>query len=439
MYESSYGGARETVSSGGSSLERHRPLCDSHPWGYLQRAKESSDTHPTPVKMSMMTGTSGSRTAEDVEETTRQSQADSSATNVESQPSAIYGSTNFGLPPGPTIEDLLRQRAKLFTPDEKAKAWSEAAGMARTYSDEMILRWNSGIDIYLVYAGLFSAILTAFNVQSYQLLQPAAPDPTLAVLQQMSLQLSSFSLNPPFVNSTQPALSSSSDATAPPPVPRSAIWLNALWFSALVLSLASASVGIMVKQWLAEYSSGLSGTSRQAARLRQYRLNNLIKWRVGYTVVMIPVLLQVALGLFFAGLLCLVWTLHEGVAAVVSILVGCVMAFTIVTAVLPLLFRDCAYLSPQTIMIYSSYQRILFLLDLVVKVFKGHITGLTAFKDALRNALPFTHLYGLTRRRMDQRAISEHADALDSDILLAAYDSTLDPGALSAATLSSRG
>ena len=45
-------------------------------------------------------------------------------------------------------------------------------------------------------AGLFSAILTAFNVQSYILLQPASPDPTLAVLQQISLQLNSFSVNP---------------------------------------------------------------------------------------------------------------------------------------------------------------------------------------------------------------------------------------------------
>ncbi|EIW53860.1 uncharacterized protein TRAVEDRAFT_87322, partial [Trametes versicolor FP-101664 SS1] len=56
------------------------------------------------------------------------------------------------------------------------KAWQDAAGMVQRYSDGMVERWNKEIDTYLVLAGLFSAILTAFNVQSYLLLQPSASD-----------------------------------------------------------------------------------------------------------------------------------------------------------------------------------------------------------------------------------------------------------------------
>ncbi|KAJ8457025.1 hypothetical protein ONZ51_g11777 [Trametes cubensis] len=93
----------------------------------------------------------------------------------------------------------------LFTQDEKDKAFAQAAVIVKGYSDELVMRWSSEIDTYLVYAGLFSAILTAFNVESYQLLQPASPDPTSVVLQHISLQLSSLSYKPPLINSSYPA------------------------------------------------------------------------------------------------------------------------------------------------------------------------------------------------------------------------------------------
>ncbi|KAI0354278.1 hypothetical protein OH77DRAFT_1362570, partial [Trametes cingulata] len=218
--------------------------------------------------------------------------------------------------------------------------------MVKTYSDEMIRRWNTEIDTYLVYAGLFSAILTAFNVQSYQLLQPAAPDPAVVALHQISLQLRSYSVSPTFINSTHPALLESTTDDASTPVPRSAVWLNALWFSSLILSLSSASVGIMVKQWLNEYNSGLSGVSREVARLRQQRFNALVKWHVGDFVYIIPILLQLALGLFLAGLLILLWTLHSAVATAASFLVSILALFTIGTVLLPLADHTCAYLTP---------------------------------------------------------------------------------------------
>ncbi|EIW52754.1 uncharacterized protein TRAVEDRAFT_75837, partial [Trametes versicolor FP-101664 SS1] len=171
------------------------------------------------------------------------------------------------------------------------KAWADVSGMVKTYSDEMVERWNKVIDTYLVFAGLFSAILTAFNVQSYPLLQPPTLDP-VTVLQQISLQLHSFAINSSFANSTAPSSAGPSPphtASGPAAVPQSAIWLNILWFSGLIISLTSALLGILVKQWLNEFVSlGLSGNSREAARLRQYRLNNLVKWRVGDIVILIP-------------------------------------------------------------------------------------------------------------------------------------------------------
>ncbi|KAI0331616.1 hypothetical protein GY45DRAFT_1207933, partial [Cubamyces sp. BRFM 1775] len=217
------------------------------------------------------------------------------------------------------------------------------------YTDALIERWIKEIDTYLVYAGLFSAILTAFNVESYQLLQPASPDPSPPILKHISLQLSSLSYVPPFINSTHPPFSSSgANPTTPSVIPTWAIWLNVFWFSGLVLSLSAASIGILVKQWINEFQSGLFGDSEHIARLRQYRLNNLERCHVGSIVNLIPVLLQGALALFLAGLLALLWNLHRAVAAVTSLFVLAIAVFIVGTTIAPLLTERCAYLSPQS-------------------------------------------------------------------------------------------
>lgn len=39
----------------------------------------------------------------------------------------------------------------MYTQEQKAEAWSKAAGMVQTYSDEMIKRWKEEIDTYLVF------------------------------------------------------------------------------------------------------------------------------------------------------------------------------------------------------------------------------------------------------------------------------------------------
>ncbi|KAI0359437.1 hypothetical protein OH77DRAFT_1372992, partial [Trametes cingulata] len=184
------------------------------------------------------------------------------------------------------------------------EAYSQAAEIVKAYANEMIERWNLEIDTYLVYAGLFSAIVTAFNVQSYLALQQQ-PDPDLAALQQISLQLSSLSVHFPFINSTHPAFGSSDSANAGPapgpPADTATVAVNTLWFSSLVLSLSSASVGIMVKQWLNQFKSGLpsektipergathKGETPESPRLRQDRLNNLEKWHVEAVVLAVP-------------------------------------------------------------------------------------------------------------------------------------------------------
>ncbi len=117
--------------------------------------------------------------------------------------------------------------------------------------------------------------------------------------------------------------------------PASAVWINTLWFSSLVCSLASASIALMVKQWLHQLRVRLSGTSRDSIWLRQYRLNGILKWQVSSIIVLLSILLQLALFLFLTGLVILLWTLHGTVAAVTSALVSVLIFFSITVTVLP--------------------------------------------------------------------------------------------------------
>ena len=249
-------------------------------------------------------------------------------------------------------------------------------------------------------------MLTAFNVQSYQLLQSAPTDPTLAVLQQISAQLNSFTVSSPFVNATQPAHRIDEDQL-PFQAPASAVWINTLWFSSLVCSLASASIALMVKQWLHGLGTGLSGTSRESARLRQYRLNGLLKWRIGMIVILLPILLQTALILFLAGLVVLLWTLHGTVAAVTSSLVGALIVFSIIVTLLPAFQWDCGYRSPQALAVYE-------LIRAVYNPARAFVLNLLISASPLRQ-------FPLPRREVDPTS-----SRTNTFQLIAAVEETLD-------------
>ncbi|TFK82716.1 hypothetical protein K466DRAFT_465818, partial [Polyporus arcularius HHB13444] len=226
----------------------------------------------------------------------------------------------------------------------RAQAWTKTAEIIKAYTDEQVAKLNSELDTLLVYAGLFSAIVTAFNVQSYQLLQPPQPDPTPGILERISTQLGNLSETTHLINSTQSSYNPSSVTSQGPT--RAVVWVNILWFSALIFSLASASIGIMVKQWLRELSTDLQGTSREIAQTRQYRVQNTQKWKLREIASALPVLLHLSLTCFLSGLLILLWTLHVAVAAVSSALVGLLLTFIVATTILPVMVPSCCYHSP---------------------------------------------------------------------------------------------
>ncbi|KAH9944511.1 uncharacterized protein BXZ73DRAFT_87395 [Epithele typhae] len=236
---------------------------------------------------------------------------------------------------------------------DTSDAWAACAKALRDYDEDIITRWKEEIDTLLVFAGLFSAVVTTFNIEAYKLLQQQPEDSSAALLAQISAQLKSITSGSNITDPETTAVVSFKPSAF-------AIRLNTLWFSSLVCSLLSASLGLLVKQWLREYLAGASSVSRESIRVRQFRHDGLRRWHVSAIILFLPILLQVALLLFLAGLLDLLWTLHPVVASVVTALVAVAVLFHTATIILPIPSKnaDCPYRSPQSWALCATVQAV---------------------------------------------------------------------------------
>jgi hypothetical protein len=181
---------------------------------------------------------------------------------------------------------------------------------------------------------LFSAIVTAFVILSYSNLQENYSQDSANALYYLSRQMS--------------------DSSLPPLPPRAAfvagssdIRVNAVWLSSLVVSLVSAWLSIVVKGWIREYMSWTKLVpGPHTLALRQYRANARRRWHVRRWRDAIPLLLQLALLLFFWGLLDLLWNTQSAIAALVTTLVVLSVVIVLGASVIASWTLDCPYRTP---------------------------------------------------------------------------------------------
>ncbi|TFK66745.1 hypothetical protein BDN72DRAFT_734932, partial [Pluteus cervinus] len=146
----------------------------------------------------------------------------------------------------------------------------------------------------------------------------------------------------------------------------SAVRINICWFLSLILSLSAVLVGVLCLQWLREYERPVATSFEDKLRYRQVRYNGLIAWKVPRIITFLPVLLQIALILFFAGVVDLLWVRNHAVAIAVLVPIACVIFFLLATSLLPVFqvlgirqditrvskMAQCPYKSPLSWLIY---------------------------------------------------------------------------------------
>ncbi|KAI0789666.1 hypothetical protein C8Q75DRAFT_701276, partial [Abortiporus biennis] len=199
------------------------------------------------------------------------------------------------------------------------------------HDENKINNCNSDIDTLLVFAGLFSAIIAAFTIESYKTLQEDPNDRSAALLAQILQQLanSSSSQSLPTVSSFEAS--------------ESAIRINVLWFVALICSLTAASLGIFVKQWLREYLHLGCTAPEERIRIRNARYEGLLRWKVFETAAILPFLLQVSLFLFFLGLSEFLRALNRIVWILTTVFIVIWLSSYVMILCIPAISSRCPY------------------------------------------------------------------------------------------------
>ncbi|KAK7677500.1 hypothetical protein QCA50_019506 [Cerrena zonata] len=226
------------------------------------------------------------------------------------------------------------------------KGWARLSDMYHKYDEDRIKDVKEDIDTLLVFAGLFSAVLSAFVIETYQNLQEDPIDTNTRILTQISSQLASLAVSGNFINSTIPSFNPSSTSSLSFTAPISFVRINTLWSCSLVISLITASFGILVKQWFHEYMAQDTQTPLLRLRIRFFRTEGLEKWQVFELAAALPLLLQIALLLFFIGLSEFLRQLNPVVGWATTGVILAWLAIFVFTTIAPLLSSQCPYKTP---------------------------------------------------------------------------------------------
>ncbi|CEL53166.1 hypothetical protein RSOLAG1IB_11298 [Rhizoctonia solani AG-1 IB] len=216
-----------------------------------------------------------------------------------------------------------------------AEVWKRYVLETDRSDKELVEGWNNSLDMLLIFAALFSAISTAFVLESTKDLKPDYTDTSAQTLAAILAALSSLgSANASDVSTADQANFTPSSA---------AIKVNILWFMSLSLSVAVALVAIVAKDWCYQFMSGRNGQILLQGRRRQLRWEGIEKWKMQEIMYILPLMMHAALLLFAAGLSLYLWDINRWVALPVVVTTAVVGAFYVVALFLPLFFRYCPF------------------------------------------------------------------------------------------------
>jgi hypothetical protein len=209
-------------------------------------------------------------------------------------------------------------------------------------------------------AGLFSAALTAFVVDSKQNLKPSPADETVYYLRQHSIILSQISTQ---LSSIAPQVTIPS--TPPPPFPSfsplaSDVRVNVFWFMALAFSLLAALLAILVQQWVRNYMHVFQRYSDplKCSRLRQYLYKGCKRWYMPRVAEAVPGFLHISLFLFFAGLGDSLLNINTKVALSAIVPIGVSGLLYIFTTFAPIIYPQSPYQNSFSGIIWYLFQKL---------------------------------------------------------------------------------
>ncbi|KAJ7145553.1 hypothetical protein C8R44DRAFT_972628 [Mycena epipterygia] len=229
-----------------------------------------------------------------------------------------------------------------------AKLWAVYISEAEKYDKALVESWKADMEGMLIFAGLFSASLTAFLVESYKTLNPDSGHTTVTLLAQISQQFAAsangttFHVLPvaPFTPST------------------ASLVCNALWFISLGLSLSCALIATLLEQWARDllHKANMRSAPPIRARVFSFLYYGLKRFQMHTVVEIIPLLLHASLLFFFGGLVAFLVPVNFTMTVIAATLLLIVTATYSVLTFLPLWYLDCPYRTPLSAAVWQPVQ-----------------------------------------------------------------------------------
>ncbi|KAL1697631.1 hypothetical protein GGG16DRAFT_107547 [Schizophyllum commune] len=322
---------------------------------------------------------------------------------------------------------------KKYGPDAYGKELGADARVWRVYNDEaqvadgeMVKELNGTTDVLLVFAGLFSAVVTTFLSQSSQSLNTDYAQITANLVYELVHIQRAIAANSRVDDVPVSGLTPNSTTHS-----KTDLWVNGLWLISLTLSLLAALISVLAKQWIQHYNAITGGTARDRANIRHYRLLAFDRWNVPFIIGFLPALLSTALLLFLGGLAVYFAPLDSTIAFVIIGFTSAIALLYMISIVLPIIVTHCAYKTPVSDYIVLVAQFLARFFGLICSIAKHIVRHRRVFWPMLD--MPWS-THGLDLKALERIEVARQEDALIAESLDWLCFSSLNSSASSIAT-----
>ncbi|KAF9642693.1 hypothetical protein BDM02DRAFT_1973732 [Thelephora ganbajun] len=208
---------------------------------------------------------------------------------------------------GEQLVDGPRKVPQSTQEDHRATFYEHYRKEAEEYDKDFMKKHDEDLNTTLIFAGLFSAVASAFIVQVQPQLQPDPNEETAALLRVLIHKVDNTTFGGDVPDLPQ--------WTGPP---RTIIQVQTVLYASLFASLLSAFLAMLGKQWLNRYAStDMRGSAIERSQNRQRKLDGIVVWYFDHVMESLPVMLQIALLLLGCALSRYLWEIDTTVASVV--------------------------------------------------------------------------------------------------------------------------
>ncbi|KAK0230611.1 hypothetical protein IW262DRAFT_1339380 [Armillaria fumosa] len=242
-------------------------------------------------------------------------------------PSDIAVNTpDVALPPQPQAPDCSRQSEDSHHFQNKdvhlcLDLLKRYARTAHLYDKARFELWHKRLDLQLLFAGIFSAIILPLIAETYSYLSEPGP-------------------------------------------PAYAIRINAFLAISLVISVMTAVFSLHCKQWMDGYDVDLLPRSEaaddletllHACRIHQYRFQALVRYRFPSIVAMGAMLIYASIACFSIALVDFFWHSYRPIGIMLSVLIGVILSLHIFTSLQPCLSSASPFKSPLSYLLVNLW------------------------------------------------------------------------------------